>query len=196
MPGTLVTRGDPPRFTVVRAPSWQKTKDTPRTWTPLFAARPLAMPRGRKGHDIQPIALWRPGGGPRLQSRAPAESWVRRDSWSTPSPSGWFGPARGGGCRGPSMAAGSMQAYPATTIEPARSMAGRAKDRPAPGGGKLRARALFLLLFYVVDRGRVRVVRLLRVEVRGKARRMAGEARFVGASGLRLARAGWTSSVR
>ena len=48
-----------------------------------------------------------------------------------PSPSGGFGPARGGGCRGPSMTAGSMLAYPATTSEPARRMVGRATDRPA-----------------------------------------------------------------
>lgn len=55
-------------------------------------------------------------------------------------------------------------------------------------GGKLRAYALLLLLSYVVGHGRVYVVRLLRVEVRGKARRIAGAARFVVASGPRLSK--------
>ena len=87
-------------------------------------------PGRRKSHDVQPVALWRPGGRPRLQSRAPAGSWVRRDSWSTPSLSGGIRSTRGG-CRGPSRAAGSIQAYPTTAMEPARPMVGRATDRPA-----------------------------------------------------------------
>lgn len=73
-----------------------------------------------------------PGGHPRLRSRAPMKSYARRDSWSTPSLSRGFGPVRGGGRRRFSMAAGSMKAYPATTIEPARPMVGRATGRPAP----------------------------------------------------------------
>lgn len=52
------------------------------------------------------------------------------------------------------MAAGSLQAYPATALEPASYGGPSHGPSRARRGGKLRAPALFFLwLFYVVGRG-------------------------------------------